>query len=291
MKIALIGGGEVGRCYARALYEAGQNVYLIVDNHPTEILEDFCSELGAAFSSEPSAALAEADLILCAVFGAITLDIAKSIKPFLKQNSLYADLTTGRPSDILEASAELEKRQIRFVDVAIAGAISVQKEKTPLLLAGKNAADFLPIANQLNAPAKIVGKEAGAAVSLKLLRSIFTKGCEALAVECFAAAEQKGLREELYEVLSDIDDRPISVFLEACVNSHAVHARRRLVEVGEAMEQMKDLDLEPIASRGVEALFRNTVKQLDARPFISGSFDENLEWLKESLRFSKTKEE
>lgn len=286
MKIAVIGGGEVGRCYVQALIQAGQHVYLVIDKQPSTDLELMCSTLGICLERELSPSLAEADLVLCAVYGAVALATAQRALPYLKPNSLYADLTTGSPADMLEACTLLATKSVRFVDVAIAGAVGAQKEKTPLLLAGEHAADFLAITTFWQAPTKIVGPEAGAAVSLKLLRSIFTKGCEALAVECFVAAEQKGLRQALYEVLSDLDEQPISAFLERCVRSHATHAGRRLVEVGEAIEQMSALGLEPLASKGVENLFSQTVAQLQSTPYIADSLATDLEWLAASLRRS-----
>lgn len=286
MKIALIGGGEVGQCYAHALQQAGHALYLIIDSHPSESLKASCEVLGAALEQEPGATLGEADMVLCAAFGSAALAIAQAAAPWLKAHSLYVDLTTAKPADILLASDVMAQHQIRFIDVAIAGAIRVLKAKTPLLLAGEQAADFLPYAQQLGATAKVVGAEPGAAVSLKLLRSIFTKGCEALAVECLVAAEQKGLRQQLYEVLSDIDERPLSEFLEACVNSHVIHARRRLAEVGEAMEQMQSLGINPIASQGVQALFQNTVQGLEQSPYQAGSIEHSLRWLQGSLQIA-----
>ena len=43
------------------------------------------------------------------------------------------------------------------------------------------------------------------AAALKLLRTILTKGLEALAVECLVAAEKQGIRTELYDAMSDVE--------------------------------------------------------------------------------------
>ncbi|WP_438811351.1 hypothetical protein, partial [Salmonella enterica] len=76
--------------------------------------------------------------------------------------------------------------------------------KTPLLCAGIGAEDIRALLASVGAPIKAVGDRAGDAATLKLLRSIFTKGVEALAVECLVAAEKKDLRHTLYDVLSDV---------------------------------------------------------------------------------------
>lgn len=290
MKIALIGGGEVGQCYAKALNDVGHTVYLIIDKYPTAKLKDLSLDLNAEIRLIADELLQEADVVVCAAFGSATLEVAEMVAPFIKKDALYVDLTTGKPADILAASTIIQTQQAYFVDVAIAGAISIKKAKTALLIAGKRADLFNPIAEQLGAPLKIVSTEPGAAVSLKLLRSVFTKGFEALAVECFVAAEQKGLREELYEVLSDIDEIPITTLLETCVNTHLLHARRRLIEVEEAIDQLKDLGIEPNAIQGVEALFKKTVLGLDHTPYTEGDLKQNLSWLSQNLQTSKIKD-
>ena len=279
MKIALIGGGEVGRCYAKALHKLGYQVYLIIDNHPSTALTELAVQIQATVETSASKSLKEADLVLSAVFGSVAFLVAKEVAPFLSEGCLYADLSTGTPADMLEAFQVFEARHLKFIDVALASTVNLYQEKTPLLLAGPYAAELLPLADQLQAKATVVGNEAGAAVSLKLLRSIFTKGCEALAVECFTAAEKKGLLPAFYEVLSDLDEQPITVFLESCVNSHVTHAPRRLIEVREAIAQLQALGIDPVVSQGVEALFERTSKQLIAQPYSAGNLQKNIAWL------------
>lgn len=286
MKVALIGGGEVGRCYASALHKAGHDVYVVIDSYPSQVLQDLCIELGANIEHTPSATLQEADLIISAVFGSVALEVAEKAASFIKPHAMYADFTTGKPDDILAASVLVSRYNVDFVDVAIASTVNLFKEKTPLLLAGSTAEKLLPIIQQLGAKATIVGTEPGAAVSLKLLRSVFTKGCEALAVECFMAAQEKGLLSAFYDVISDIDERPISEFLASCVNSHVVHAGRRLVEVQEAIEQLQSVGVEPLASQGVEGVFKRSAAALKAEPYQAGTLEQNIAWLKKTQQFN-----
>src|SRR3546814_10014138 len=105
----------------------------------------------------------------------------------------------------------------------------------------------------IGAPVRVVGTKAGDAIALKLLRSVFTKGLEALAVECLMAAEHRGLRHQLYDVLSDLDESSIRSFTEAVVTTHVRHAGRRLAEVQEARCQLQNEGVRPWAIDGVEA--------------------------------------
>ena len=93
-----------------------------------------------------------------------------------------------------KASALSKKHHVNFVDVAITGAVNLHGAKTPLLCAGEKAEDVAQIFKRLGTPIQVVGDKPGDAAALKLLRSIFTKGLEALSVECLLTAEKRGLR-------------------------------------------------------------------------------------------------
>ena len=101
---------------------------------------------------------------------------------------------------------------------------------------------------------------------MKLLRSAFTKGMEALTVEVLAAAEQQGLRERFYEIVSDIDRASLRGYLETLVQTHLLHAPRRSKEVAEVRRQFEAARLRSDLLPGVEAAFQRTVRALEADP-------------------------
>ena len=285
MKISIVGCGEVGRCYARAFDKAGFTVSVLCDERPSEATNTLAETLGARQEAALGAWLADADLVISAVFGGVSLEVASQALPHMKRGALYADLTTADP-DHMRAAAELAKADgIRFVDVAITGAIVMSGAATPLLCAGEGADSVAQLLTQTGAPIKVVGTQAGDAATLKLLRSIFTKGVEALAVECLVAAEKKGLRSELYDVLSDIDQASLTQFLESCVRSHVVHAARRLAEVREAKRQLRKDSLDPLVLDGVESLFERTAMALERdNPTVQNTIEASLAWLGEQAK-------
>jgi len=278
MKIALIGGGEVGRCYARALSQAGHRIVALCDVKISDALDTLSRELGATLQAQPGPWLHEADVVISAVFGSAAQQTAEQALPHMARTALYADFTTASAQDMAAAAERAAALGIDFADVAIMGAISLGQGKTPLLCAGTGAARIHALMHEAGAPIRQVGGRAGDAVTLKLLRSIFTKGCEALAVECLVAAHAKGLRQELYEVLQDIDQQPLQVFLEMLVRTHVQHAPRRLVEVEEASRQLESDGLEPRVLPGVRSLFARTAAALDKPPQVA-SVDDALAWL------------
>ena len=280
MKISLIGCGEVGRCYAQAIRHAGYRVDVLCDAHPSDAAHDLARALGAREESHVGDWIAESDLVISAVFGGVALAVASDALPRMKAGACYADFTTADPEHMRTAAELAASHGVAFADVAITGAIGMTGAATPLLCAGDGAPRVVPVLSAAGAPIKVVGAQAGDAATLKLLRSVFTKGLEALAVECLVAAEKKNLRAALYDVLSDIDQASLTQFLESCVRSHVVHANRRLAEVREAKRQMRKDALEPLVLDGVEALFERTANALkqDAAPN-PNTIENSLAWL------------
>lgn len=272
MKIALIGCGEVGHCYAQAWLAAGHELAGSCDLRQDPEMQARVAAYGSTLHREPGPWLAQADLVACAVFGHAALDVARQALPHLRQGAAYADLTTASSADMRAAAQEAARHGVPFTDVAIMGAIVLLGARTPLLCAGTGAPAFAAFAQGCDAPARAIEGEAGDAVRLKLLRSILTKGMESLAVECLVAAERMGLRDALYEVLADIDRTPLTAFMDSFVRSHVLHAPRRLAEVREASRQLVEAGLQPLVLAGVERLFARTTQGIEAAR-AAGSFD------------------
>jgi 3-hydroxyisobutyrate dehydrogenase-like beta-hydroxyacid dehydrogenase len=290
MRIAIIGCGDVGRCYATALIEAGHRVTDLCDSRQSAAVILYAKEIGSNLHLEPGDWLTGVDLVISAVFGGVALDVARQSLPHMRRDSIYADFTTASPSDLHIAGQIAPKANVQFIDVAIIGAIGIGGPKTPLLCAGSATDELVEVLKGIGAPIRLVGTNPGDAVALKLLRSVFTKGLEALSVECLMAAEQRGLRQELYEVLSDIDQSPIRNFMETTVTTHVRHAGRRLAEVREARLQLVSEGIQPRALDGVAALFEHTSNSIKNSPIEGETTIENsLKWLFEQQHSDATK--
>lgn len=287
MKIALIGCGEVGHCYALAWRAAGHDIHAICELRQDAEMQARAAAHGAALHDAPGPWLAGADLVVSAVFGHAALAVAGQALPHLRHDALYADFTTASATDMRAAADVAARHGIAFADVAIMGAIALLAERTPLLCAGTGAQAVASFARDAGAPAPAIDGQAGDAVRLKLLRSIMTKGMESLTVECLVAAERMGLRDALYEVLADIDRTPLTAFMDSFLRSHVLHAPRRMAEVQEAREQLVEAGLEPLVLDGVERLFARTAQGIDAARAANGgaplrlpdTVPARLEWL------------
>lgn len=258
MGICFIGFGEVGRIYAEALAASGEPITHVSDAFPTDAGRALADKLGARIKPEIGDWLADCDVVISAVTGAVALQVAEACLAFMRPGSLLVDMTTAAP-DAMQSAAELARRAgVRFADVGILGAVSIRKGATALAVAGDGAEPFRQIAEKLGAPLKVLPGAAGDAVRLKLLRSVFTKGMEALAVETLVAAERQGLRSDFHDIMADVDQTPLKGFLEVLVRTHVLHAGRRQHEVEDAERQLARIGLTPLVTPAVGDLFSRT---------------------------------
>lgn len=273
----------VGACYMQAFLEQGHTLVGMCDLQPHEELKQQVTTAGGEVHTQPGEWLRQADLVVSAVFGTVALDLAKAALPHMKKDALYIDMTTADPEDMHCAAAAASEHGIHFVDVAITGAVNLSLQKTPLLIAGEKANEVFELYRPLGARLTIVGARPGDAAALKLLRSIYTKGVEALAVECLVTAHRMDLTEELFDVLKDMDETPLRKLLESMVVTHIPHSARRRNEVVEAQRQMKNLNVHPVVTPSVEKLFSLTAAAHSMLSFDGKAAHEALEWLSKNV--------
>lgn len=266
MNISIIGLGEVGRCYAAPLHAAGHTLSLC-EAHSSAAATALAADCGLPIQQVPGNWLGQADLVLLCVTSTTSLPVLAQVLPFLPPHALVADLTTASPATKREAAARAQAAGKSYVDTAIMGAISLNRVRTPLLATGDGADTLKAMLEPAGARVQVIsGGKAGDAISLKILRSVFTKGMEALCVELLMSAERQGVRQQLHEQLADIDQTPLRDFMDMLVRTHVVHARRRAHEVHDARNELLAQGLQSVVLAGVEQRFLDTVAALENTP-------------------------
>lgn len=281
MRIGIIGAGEVGLTYARPWAAAGHEVVLC-DLKPSTAATAFAEQSGQDIRASVAELAPDCDVVVSCVFGSVSLVVAEQALEHMAREALYVDMTTADPALIRTAADSAAQRGIGYVDVAILGAIALTHAKTNLLGAGTGIDRALTLFSAIDAPLKPVEEgAAGDAAALKILRSVFTKGLEALTIECFMAAEKQGVSEKLHDALSDIDQASLRDFLGALIRTHVLHAPRRLKEVEEAERQLLAAGMPVAVLPGVKALFKRTADQIAVQPIDSASptLPQAFEWL------------
>lgn len=258
-KIALVGLGEVGTSFAGELLTRG--VDLKVASRESARAAASARKLGIQLDHDIARAVSSADIVLLTITGDGLRDVVGKIGPALREQAVLADLTAADPPHVVAAADMLGAGKARFVDVAIMGAVSLHGIRTPLLASGEMATDFAATMNKLGFSVSArEGSAVGDASRLKLLRSLFAKGLDALVVESMLAAEALGLRQDLIELLRDFDERPLCDHIDMYLRTHSPHAARRLVEMELAEAQLKSLGLPSLTTRATIDRYRRTTE-------------------------------
>ena len=264
-RVAIIGLGEVGRCIAAAVGKVDDWVAELCEQVPRGEAIQLAGTLNRPIRSEPGDWLSGCDLVLSAVSGTASEDVAMAVAAWLRPGLCYVDLSTARPESLARSAAFCEKQGVDFIDGAIMGSIALTGIRTPILLSGPAAEAGARLLEALGFRCSTLpSSRPGDASSLKLLRSLFTKGLEALTVETLLVAEAKGLRDRLLEQLAVIDEAPFANYLSILVTSHVVHACRRLAEVEAARDELLRDGFDLASIEATIQRFRVTALRLDA---------------------------
>jgi 3-hydroxyisobutyrate dehydrogenase len=274
--IALLGFGEAGSAIARGLCVEGgwRGTARPGDNAPRRViavdtaldkdargtaLGKAARALDVAIEGTYTAALSEADLVICAVQGEHALEAAAAAAPLLKKGAYFLDLctVTGKMSD--EDRAAIETGGGRYIDIAVMGGFFKQGIKAPMLVAGEDAEPMVAWMNANGFEARLLGPKPGSASSVKMLRSTLVKGIEALGVESLVAAQRQGILEEVLGCLGDADDMTMRGFITMLVQTHIVHAHRRWEEMGLVAQTLRETGVEPLMTEAIERSHRRTV--------------------------------
>jgi len=275
--IALLGFGEAGSAIARGLAAEGgwRGPSKPGDNAPRRLiaidpaldkdargtaLGKEARRLEVAIDGSYTAALSEADLVICAVQGEHALDAATSAAPLLKKGAHYLDLCTVTGAMADEDRTAIEAAGGRYVDVAVMGGFFKSGIRAKMLVAGGAAEAAVAWMNANGFDAKYLGARPGSASSVKMVRSVLMKGLEALGVEALVTAERQGILEEVLDCLSDVDLVPFREHLSSLVQTHVVHARRRWEEMGLVAKTLRETGVEPKMTEVTEQTLRRSVE-------------------------------
>ncbi|WP_461186724.1 NAD(P)-dependent oxidoreductase [Arthrobacter sp. Z4-13] len=239
MKTTIIGSGQVGLCWAEALTANIAQIVSLSDPQPPAAAVSWSENSGVPIRPDVSGWIADQDLVLVCVPGSVLPFVIDPLVQHLGAGATIVDMTTAAAQAKREAAAKAAAAGLGYVDIAITGAVALSGVRTPLLYAGKHIPAALEVLASAGAPVRVLPDSApGDAVTVKLLRSVLMKGLEALAIEALPAARSYGVLDQLYTVLSDVDQTPFTDLLKTMVATHPTHAVRRHAEVLEAAAQL-----------------------------------------------------
>jgi len=261
--VAFIGFGELGSALAGALREQGGMAVRAFsrparDAAAAEALEARLSAAGADRADSIAEAFAVAEAVLAVMPPAASEDVARECAPHLDAEAVYADLTAAPPA-VKQAGAEaVAEHGALYADVAVLGTVAASGAAVPLLASGPGAHAFRRLVAPAGLRVTAIDAPAGHASLVKLLRSVYMKGRDALVLEMMAAARHHGLDRVVAESIAGPGEEvPFPALAERILSALAVHAERRAHELGSAAAIVRGTGVEPLVTEaGVARLER-----------------------------------
>jgi 3-hydroxyisobutyrate dehydrogenase-like beta-hydroxyacid dehydrogenase len=248
MRIAFLGFGEAARAFhdslALRLDGADFIAYDLLLDRPE--MRNAMASRGVRVSETPAGLADAADQSFAA---------AQSLVPHLGQGSLFIDINSVSPGRKRETAELVEGAGAGYLDMAVMAPVHPKGHATPVLLAGTRAAELLERFRELGFSADLAGEKVGAATAIKMVRSVFVKGLEAITVEALLAAEASGCFEEILASLSgSFPGLDWSKFPDYQFERTTRHGRRRAAEMRESGVTLDALGLNGGIARETAAI-------------------------------------
>lgn len=251
-KLALIGFGEAGQAFAPGLRGIVQAYDIKTDEaatRPAKLADYARANVRPADSAQ--AAVTGANLIASLVTADQALVVAEQTASHIAPGALYCDFNSVAPDTKRAAATAIEAVGAHYVDVAVMAPVDPARISTPLLLSGPQAQEAAERFAALGfANLRVVGDRVSQASAIKMIRSVMVKGIEALTAECFLAATEAGVADEVLHSL-DASNPGCDWAARADYNLDRmlVHGRRRAAEMGEVVKTLEALGQSATMSR------------------------------------------
>ena len=255
--LGFLGFGEVGYFMSDGLKKAGFGRIVAYDKAYTDkgpfaaTIRSRADRAGVELFVSLSEMLGCADVIVSAVPAKFAPSAAEDVLAFPPEIELYVDVTTVKPSEKQHMEDRFAEKNIKFVDGAMLGPLPNYGHKVPMLASGQGAEKWASLMTPFGMKITPIPGHAGSASSIKLVRSVFMKGLEALLVETFLFARKSGAEKVVLDSLAETLKVPFQNTASRMISADLVHAERRAFEVGESVELMKEMKIDPIMAEAI----------------------------------------
>jgi 3-hydroxyisobutyrate dehydrogenase-like beta-hydroxyacid dehydrogenase len=251
LKIGLIGFGEVGGILTRALREkgvlwVGAWDVLFRDATRGPAMKSRAKDAGIEACGSLRALLDRADIAISAVTASNALDVAREAASSIRAGTFFLDLNSASPATKAKAAKLVEAAGADYVEAGVMTSVPPYGIRVPMLLGGRQAKALAEKLVPLGFDMTVVDEKIGVASAIKMCRSVFIKGLEAIVIESYATARRYGVERHvlasLAETYPEIDWEKQGSYLFSRV---AKHGRRRAEEMREAANTVREAGFEP----------------------------------------------
>lgn len=256
MRVGILGYGEAGPVFARRLRERGccVSAYDLLLSAPItqKPMALRMKQDGIRCSQSARLLAAESDLILSTVTCGNAVSAALSLGDM--SNTDLVDLNSVGPSRKNEIAAVTAKSRGRATSGVAMDTVPQKGADVPLLLSGPYAPQVATTLCNLGLNARCVGSEHSTAAQMKLVRSIFIKGLEAVFVEGKSAADDLEIWDEvcasLTQTFPGLDWAEVVPYHIGRVKDHGA---RRASEMRECADMLREQGLDDTFTTAISA--------------------------------------
>lgn len=264
--IRFIGFGEAARAFTDSLIPHGGLRLSCFDIRQDGTIEAAAAARGVEVSRTADAGLQEVDWVILAVTAASSLQAAQSVLPALAARHVVIDINSVSPSRKRDTAAEVGAAGAGYVDMAVMAPVHPRGHATPVLLAGSLPAGMTDRLRALGFSFSVAGPAPGDATAIKMVRSLFVKGLEALTAQALLAAYRSGCLEPVVASLSgSFAGLGWPEFPEYQLERMLTHGTRRAAEMEESARTIDETGMSGNLAREV-ALMQARMGALDATP-------------------------
>lgn len=258
MRIAFIGFGEAAQAFRASLAAVEPTLAfaaydILLD---AQGVEGACGramrEAGVSMALSAGQAVSEADWIFSAVTADQSFAAMQAASAHLKPGQVLFDINSVSPKRKRDSAELLRPTGASYVDMAVMAPVHPKGHRTPVLLAGSLAPALLKRIAELRFAFEVVGVEVGAATAIKMVRSLFVKGLEAITVETLLAAAASGCLDSILKSLGgSYPGLGLPDFATYQFERTTRHGKRRAAEMRESAATLDDLGLHGGLARAI----------------------------------------
>lgn len=281
MKYGFIGFGDAAYHICIGLKERG----VAADIAAFDIMQDekplirrHAREAGVTLLSSPADLAKAVDLIFTVVQPGVDLEVCEKICSVLRPGQIYADVSASSPDTKKQIWARLEPTGVLFADAAMMGLLAVNRDQVPISASGNGAQALRDALIPLGMKVTVVGDEPGVASGIKLLRSIYMKGHDALFFEMLRAAEQYGIFDEIIRNVGiSLDPFTIVQQADLVFPGVGIHAARRAIELEGTVAMLEEAGIDATMSKAIQHQLE-MIAALNLDEVCQGQWDIGTNW-------------
>lgn len=264
IRLGFLGFGEAAARLASDFHKAGITGIVAYSRsgakaQPGDALYEKARSIGVTLVKTSAALAKKTDIIIALTPGKAAVPALRKILKHLRKDHLYIDASSNS-AKAMEQAAALAGDAVRFVDASVMGPVDIQGIKVPFVASGPHAIEFRDRMTPLGMVINVVGKGAGDASAMKLIRSVLMKGLAMLLLDTMEAAQRRNILDAVIEDSSvTFNDIPFQKIIKRYVGGTAVHCERRVHEMKECLELLHDMGSTDRSTKATIAMLKEMV--------------------------------